>query len=311
MKVEVVLTEADITQEFVEAMEARDLPEKFFYWFPRSAEEWSGLTQETSLYGGLRESWEELAKGVGPGLARYFGGRAPVISFGAGDGARDRILMRAMKDEGCECIYYPVDASQTLIEMACAGAEDDDFEAVGIKGDISSPVHLVYAADAAEPPRLMIFSGNTISSFDPLAEIRYVAQCMKPEDRLILDGEIYDPQKSLARRDNPATRKFLGALLASVGIDKDDVEFHFNQKIDERHGGLYLFTRSFRASRDLSATVAGREIALERNERIGLNFNYTYTPETFRWLVSDHGGLRIEKEIISSDSRFLTVICRK
>ena len=33
MKVEVVLTEADIAQEFVEAMEARDLPEKFFYWF--------------------------------------------------------------------------------------------------------------------------------------------------------------------------------------------------------------------------------------------------------------------------------------
>ena len=31
MKVEVVLTEADITQEFAEAVEARDLPEKFFY----------------------------------------------------------------------------------------------------------------------------------------------------------------------------------------------------------------------------------------------------------------------------------------
>jgi len=37
MKVEVVLTEADITQEFIEAMEARDIPEKFFFWFPRSA----------------------------------------------------------------------------------------------------------------------------------------------------------------------------------------------------------------------------------------------------------------------------------
>ena len=37
MRVEVVLTETDIAQEFAEAMEARDLPEKFFYWFPRSA----------------------------------------------------------------------------------------------------------------------------------------------------------------------------------------------------------------------------------------------------------------------------------
>lgn len=310
MKVEVVLTEADITLEFVEAMEARDLPEKFFYWFPRSAAEWSGLTQEDSLYGGLRETWSELS-GEAPALARHFGGRAPVISFGAGDGSRDRLLMNALKDAGCECIYFPVDASQTMIEMACAGAEDDDFEVTGIKSDISSPVHLIYAADAAEPPRLFIFSGNTIGAFDPLAEIRYVAQCMKPEDRLIIDGEIYDEQKSLGRRDNPASRKFLGALLASVGIDKEDGEFRFNHKTDERHEGLHLYTRSFQAARDLSATVAGQEIALERNERIGLNFNYLYTPEAFRWLVSEHGGLEIVKEYHSPDTRFLTVICKK
>ena len=41
MKVEVVLTEADIAQEFAEAIEARDLPEKFFFWFTRSAAEWA------------------------------------------------------------------------------------------------------------------------------------------------------------------------------------------------------------------------------------------------------------------------------
>lgn len=40
MKVEVVLTEADIAQEFIEAIEARDLPEKFFFCFPRSAQAW-------------------------------------------------------------------------------------------------------------------------------------------------------------------------------------------------------------------------------------------------------------------------------
>ena len=46
MKVEVVLTEADIAQEFAEAIEARDLPEKFFFWFPRSATEWAALAED-------------------------------------------------------------------------------------------------------------------------------------------------------------------------------------------------------------------------------------------------------------------------
>jgi hypothetical protein len=310
MKVEVVLTEADIAQEFVEAIEARDLPEKFFYWFPRSAAEWTSLIGHAELYGGLWRTWKELAANSTE-LSQHFKARAPVISFGAGDGLRDRLLMDALKKAGCECFYFPVDASQAMLEMACAGADDEDIETVGIKADISSPVHLVYAADAAEPPRLFILSGNTMGSFDPLAEIRYVAQCMKPEDRLIVDGEIHDAHHSMARRDNPAARKFLSTLLANVGIAEDDGEIRLNLRRDDRHDGLHLITRSFGAARDLSATVAGQEIALQRGERIGMNFQYTYTPESFRWLVSEHGGLRIMTEHVSPDGRFLTAVCRK
>ncbi|MGD0497438.1 MAG: L-histidine N(alpha)-methyltransferase [Bryobacteraceae bacterium] len=310
MKVEVLLTEADIAQEFTEAIEARDLPEKFFFWFPRSAAEWAALAQDAGLYGGLRETWKEMAGGAAD-LARRFSRRVPVISFGAGDGGRDHLLMSALKEVGGECLYFPVDASQTLLEMACGGAEDDDIETVGIKADISSPVHLVYAADAAEPPRLMILSGNTLGSFDPLAEIRYLSQCMKAGDRLIVDGEIYDEKDTMARRISSASRRFLWALLGSMGIGQDDGELRFNDKRDERHHGLHLVTRYFRAERDLSAAAAGQEMALERGERIGLNFQYAYSEEAFRWLVREQGGLEIESEYRSPDARFLTAVCKK
>jgi hypothetical protein len=198
-----------------------------------------------------------------------------------------------------------------MLEAACAGAEDDETDTSGIKADISSPVHLVYAADAAEAPRVFIIAGNTMGSFDPLAEIRYIAQCLKPGDRLVVDGEIYDAQKTMARRDNPTARKFIFSLLASIGIGPDDGEIRFSAKVDDRHEGLHLITRSFRAETDLSATVASREIALERGELVGLNFQYTYTPEAFRWLVGEHGGLEILKEYRSPDSRFLTAVCSK
>jgi uncharacterized SAM-dependent methyltransferase len=310
MKVEVVLTEADIAQEFAEAIEARDLPEKFFYWFPRSAAEWSKLTQDAGLYAGLWETWKQICADA-PAIARNFGSRVPCISFGAGDGSRDRLLMGTLADGGVEVRYFPVDASQTMLEAACGGAEDDDIETTGIKADISSPVHLVYAADAAEPPRLFLFCGATLGAFDALAEIRYVAQCLKPEDRLIIDGEIWDDQTTMARRDNPAIERFFRALLASIGIEAEDGEIRFDHKIDSRHEGLHLVTRYFRAARDLSATIAGEEISLVRGERIGMNFQYTYTPAAFRWLLHEHGGLEIEKEYPSSDGRYLTAICRK
>ncbi len=310
MRVDVVLTEADIAQEFAEAVEARDLPEKFFFWFPRSAQGWAALSRNPELYGGLDETWRALAADCAA-LAEHFNRRVPIISFGAGDGARDRQLMSALKDAGAECFYYPVDASQSMLEMACAGAEDEEIETAGIKADISSPVHLVYAADAAEAPRLLIMSGNTMGAFDPLAEIRYIAQCMKPGDRLIIDGEMYDEQASLGRRDNPTTRQFLFTLLASVGIGENDGEIGFTIKHDDRHDGLHLIARYFHAAHDLSATVSGRQIELERGERIGLNFQYTYTREAFHWLLAQQGGLEIERELGSPDGRFVTAICKK
>src|SRR6266851_5690945 len=147
MNIEVLLTETEIADEFAEAMEARDLPEKFFYWTPRSVRAWkevSGISSES-----LRQTWDALALKASD-LVKAFPGRVPVISFGAGDGAKDRLLLKALLAAGREVKYFPVDASQTLLETACAGAEDDDCEALGIKADISSPVHLLLAADVAE-----------------------------------------------------------------------------------------------------------------------------------------------------------------
>jgi len=310
MRVEVVLTETDIAQEFAEAMEARDLPEKFFYWFPRSALEWEALASNPELYGGLAATWGFLTADA-DALTRHINRSIPVISFGAGEGSQDRLFLQALKDAGRLCSYFPVDASQALLEKACGGVDDDDIEVAGIKADISSPVHLFFAADAAEAPRVFIFSGNTMGSFDPLAEIRYLAQCMKPGDRLIVDGEIYDQAKTMSRRDHPAARRIFTSLLACMGISAADGELRINAKHDERHDGLHLNTRHFRAERDLSATVMGKEMPLQRGERIGLNFQYSYTPDAFRWLLRDQGGLDIVREYESPDGRFLTAVCSK
>jgi uncharacterized SAM-dependent methyltransferase len=309
MNIEVVLTEAEIAQEFAEAMEARDLPEKFFFWSPRSAAAWRTLSYDETLFGGLAATWGALASNANA-LAMHFADRIPVISFGAGDGARDRLLLNAFKESRCDCHYFPVDASQPLLELACAGADDEDLENTGIKADISSPVHLVYAADAAEPPRLFILSGNTLASFDPLAQIRYVAQCLRGGDLLIVDGEIYDEDLTIARREHPAMRAYLTSLLHGVGIDGHD-EIRFEDRIDERHQGLHQITRSVRAERDLIASVDGEQVPLERGERIGLNFQYAYTPDSFRWLLRQQGGFEIAQEFVSPDGRFLTAVCRK
>ena len=144
MNIEVLLTEAEIAQELNESLEALDLPEKFFYWLPLSVRAWRNREQGSS-YRDLARMWELLSAKIG-GIVVGFPQVVPVVSLGAGDGDKDRTLIQAIQRLGKTVKYFPVDASQALLETACGAAEDDDIEVLGIKADISSPMHVILAS---------------------------------------------------------------------------------------------------------------------------------------------------------------------
>jgi hypothetical protein len=307
MKIEVVLTESEIVQELTEAVEARDLPEKFFYWSPPAVRAWLARAADPAC-GGLHRVWKELAART-KSLLEPFAGDLPVISFGAGDGSTDRVLLDVLRFAGPELKYYPVDASQALLEMACAGAEDLDVETSGIKADISSPMHLVFASDAAECPKLFLMSGNTLGGFDPLDHIKHVAQCLHGDDRLILDAEIYQTNGSAAHGES--LRQFAFAPLAALGVSVDDGEVRFEDKRDKSIAGLHVTAAHFRPDRDLRIAAPDREVLVERGEHINLNFNYRFTAEALHTVLVERGGLRILEEIPSPDGRYLLLVCSR
>jgi uncharacterized SAM-dependent methyltransferase len=309
MKIEALLTEAEISAEFAEAMEARDIPEKFFYWSPACVGAWLALSEDVA-YESRRQSWSLLLDDI-ENISSHLDSIVAVISLGAGDGSLDVLLLKALQSVKLDVDYFPVDASQGLLEMACAAAEDEEVDTLGIKADISSPMHLVLAADASENPKLFLLCGNTLGGFDPLDQIRYLSQCMREGDRLIVDAEIYDAATAISSRDNPVGRRFAFEPLGSVGISKDDGEIRFDQRRDERHEGLSVITRQFQTARDLRVTLIDRELTLQRGERVSLSFNYTYTIGAFRWLLAEHGGLRILHEYPSPDGRYVTVVCSR
>src|SRR5436190_16715856 len=268
MKIEALLTETEISDEFAEAMEARDIPEKFFYWHPLSVRAWQALSRDVA-YESRQHSWSLLVDDVEK-ICTHFDSIVAVISLGAGDGSQDVLLLKAMQAVSLDVDYFPVDASQGLLEMACAAAEDEEVDTLGIKADISSPMHLVLAADASENPKLFLLCGNTLGAFDPLDQIRCLSQCMREDDRLIVDGEIHDSAAALASRESPVGQRFAFGPLASLGLTKDDGEIRFEERHDERHEGLFVIARQFQTARDLRMNVMEREVILQRGERINL-----------------------------------------
>lgn len=309
MKIETLLTEAEISEEFAEALEARDIPEKFFYWQPLAVQAWLSLSQGVA-YESRLDSWNLLVEDANQ-ITAHLDSVAAVISLGAGDGAQDVALLKALKEVNLDVDYFPVDASQALLEMACSAGEEEEVDTLGMKADISSPMHLVLTADASPNPKLFLLCGNTLGGLDPLDQAPGLNQIMHDGDRLIVDAEIHDSMAAIASRDNPAGRRFALAPLAGLGITKDDGEIRFEQRHDERLEGLRMITRHFQTARDLRLTLADREITLQRGERVSLSFNYTYSIEAFRWILTRHAGLTIVNEYPSRDGRYVTAVCSR
>jgi len=305
MNIEVLLTEAEIADEFSDSLEARDLPEKFFYWLPLSVKAWKELAGQ-DVYRELDRTWE-LVNAKAAELTAHFGPIVPVVSLGAGSGDKDRALIKAIQRSGKSAKYFPVDASQTLLEGACAAAEDDDVEVLGIKADISSPMHVVLAFDAAESPKLILMAGNTLGGFDPLDQIRNIAEALNIGDRFIVDAELF--REDGPEEDHAQLAKFAMAPLASLGIQEDDGQIRFETKLDERHSGLHMTTKYFQANRDLRIAVTGQEVSVARGERVFMNFRYSFSREAFHWLLKTHAKLKIQTEFVSSDAKFVTAVC--
>ena len=302
-----LLTENDLAAEFVAALEQRRLPEKFFYWFPLSVRAWLALCTD-GAYRNFVRSQSLIARSRAE-LARQFP-PAPleVLSLGSGQGDKDLLLLEALRGNGARVSYVPVDTSQALLEMACAGALGAGIPTQGIKADFTNPTHLqALTADPETPRRLVLLIGNTLGAFDPIAEARELARLLRPGDALLVDGEIYAGDATVAGYDNPLNRRFAWAPLNAVGISERDGELVFEAADDARLPGLHLIPKHFRAGRDVEPMLGGQVLRLARGERLAMNHSYKYTADTFLRILTD-AGLSPRWQGRSDDQRFLMVL---
>jgi uncharacterized SAM-dependent methyltransferase len=307
ISIQALLTENALAAEFVSAFQARRLPEKFFYWFPLSVRAWLALCSD-GAYRNFVRSRSLIARSRAE-LARLFP-VAPlgVVSLGAGQGDKDLLLLEALRERGARVSYVPVDTSQALLEMACGGALSAGFPAQGIKADFTNPTQLqALTAEPEAPPRLLLLIGNTLGAFDPIAQARDLARLLRPGDALLLDGELYAGDATVAGYDNPLNRRFAWAPLNAVGIRDSDGELVFEAADDARRPGLHLIPKHFRAGRDVEALLGGEALRLARGEQLAMNHSYKYAPETFLGILSD-AGLSVRWRATSDDQRFLMAL---
>ena len=307
-RIDVLLSENQIADEFVAALTKRHLPEKFFYWFPTSVRAWVNLCSD-GAYRNFMRSQSLLQKYAAAVISHLPKVTLEIVSLGAGQGVKDILVLEQLRAAGRMPYYVPVDASQALLEMACKLAARVGFSCRGVKADLANAEHLAQLNDARDDsPRLIMLLGNTLGAFDPLEYCHHLAQMLRPQDHLLIDGEIFSTTVTMPGYDNPLNRQFAFGPLRSLGLEEPrDGTLQFESDHDTRRPGLYRVCKHFRAARDLELLVAGEMIRFYTNDRIEMHWSYKYSRETFLDLLQQ-AGIACVAQYLSDDERFLMAL---
>ena len=311
IQIDILLSEDQIAQEFMDALERHDLPEKFFYWFPLSIRAWINLCGD-GAYRNYVRSHSVLQNHAAEIVSMLPSEPIELISLGAGQGTKDFLIMEHLQKQGKYLNYRPVDASQGLLEIACQSAKDKNFACRGLKADLNNDSHLTeMQAILDEKPRLIMMLGNTLGAFDPLKFATKLDNIMRPQDFLILDGELFNQTDTLAGYDNPINRQFAFGPLSSVGLSEpNDGRLHIQTDIDNRQAGLYRIRKHFQASRDLKIMLAGETVKILSDTNIEMSWSYKYDRDALTGLITS-SGMQLAAEYLSTDKRFLTLLVKK
>tara|TARA_B100000686_G_scaffold98847_1_gene105801 strand:- start:294 stop:1232 length:939 start_codon:yes stop_codon:yes gene_type:complete len=311
IQVDILLCEDQIAKEFVDALERHDLPEKFFYWFPLSIRAWINLCGD-GAYRNYVRSHSVLQNNADEIVSTLPSEPIELISLGAGQGTKDFLIMEHLRKQGKYLNYRPVDASQGLLEIACQNAKDKNFACRGLKADLNNEFHLTKMQSTLDDkPRLIMMLGNTLGAFDPIKFTAKLDKIMRPQDFLILDGELFNHNDTLAGYDNPVNRQFAFGPLSSVGLSEpNDGRLEIKTDVDSRQPGLYRVRKHFQASRDLKIILAGETVQILSDANIEMSWSYKYDRDALIGLITS-SGMQIAAEYLSDDKRFLTLLVKK
>lgn len=201
--------------------------------------------------------------------------------------------------------YVPCDSSQILLEMAGRRALRCGASVWAMKADLEQDSHWKALPRAARGSRrvLSVF-GNTLGAVGLDRFLTRASRLLFPGDWLLMDGEIYAGEETLAGYDHPVNRAFAFAPLEAAGFSRRDGELRFRLRAPGRGSPLGRLEKQFDLKRAVTLRLGGEVLRFRKGDRIRMSPSDKYDLEAMTTRLQRGRLFHLEERFLSSDRRF-------
>ena len=288
----------------------KELPSKLFY-DERGSELFERITELPEYY--LTRAEQALLSERMPGWVARHRPRA-LVELGAGNAAKTRTILDAMRAEGCARLYVPVDISADFLERT-AEALREEYPGLEIRPVAADFTRRIDLGETLARPALLTILGSTIGNFDPpeaTALLRRVRGAMAPGDHFLLGVDLRKEVTVLEAAYNDAagvTAEFnlnlLEVLNREFGADFDPTAFEHRAVYNR---DLHCIEMHLVSRREQRAEIPGAgEFTLAEGETIRTEISCKHDRESVETLFAG-AGLRTEEWIEDAGGRFALAV---
>lgn len=289
----------------------KELSPKYFY-DERGSELFEEITQLPEYY--LTRAERALLETLIGDIVRS-AKPCTLVELGAGSATKTRIILDAMRAQGCAESYVPIDVSRDFLEATALQlrAEYSDIRIVPVVSDITES----FTLPEMSGPVLVVFLGSTIGNFPREAAIRllaHLARSMSPADRFLLGADLRKDPEVIHRAYNDSkgvTAAFnlniLERLNRELNADFPIDAFEHRASYSTQHHRVEMHLVARRPVKVMIPEIG--EISFSEGESVRTELSYKYDRAAIEDLVGQ-AGLKMEKWMPAEDGSFALALAR-
>jgi len=312
-KIELVTGE-ELDARLLSFLTQRQMPDYFLYLGSTGAKRWLDLARSNEFPIATRLT--ELLRTNVHSLAHSLPRAIDVVSIGVGDGQKEVLLLKALKERS-KVRYFPVDISSHMVNEALEKAAD-----LGVKmtGFVALFEDLPRLQQYWRPPVLLCMLGNNICNYAPEELLSTVFRELEVGDYFLFDCHLFAPQPEeeeqwrevfeRAYHSDLNIRFNIGPLM-DRGLRMEDCSFKLDLvKVDSLFGQTYRTEKFIEILRETSITIGQSEVRLAAGDIIRMGFTYKYNASQIEGYLQ-HYNFNMKKRFFSEDGGNLLVLAQK